>query len=86
MEYVTFNTTFEAESAINGDIFADLKTSIPKHENYGTRLKLNVDLSELPSASTVIVVTYPSNRVRELYLLARPKIITHAYIFLLDWI
>lgn len=86
VEYVTFNTTFEAESAINGDIFADLKTSIPKHENYGTRLKLNVDLSELPSASTVIVVTYPSNRVRELYLLARPKIITHAYIFLLDWI
>ena len=73
-EYVKFNTTFEAESPINGDLFVDLKTSISEHEHYGTRLKLNVDLAEFPSASTVIVVTYPSNRVRDLQVFARFQI------------
>lgn len=68
VEYVTFNSTFEAESPINGDLFVDIKTSFPEHDNYGTRLKLNVDLAEFPSASTVIVVTYPSIRVRKRFI------------------
>ncbi len=62
-EFVTFNTTWDVESLINVDFFVELKTSIPNHENYGTRLKFNLDLAEYPSASTVVTVIFPSNRV-----------------------
>lgn len=48
---------------MNGDLLVDLKTSFPQHENYGTRLKLNIDLAEFPSASTLIMVTFPSSQV-----------------------
>ena len=63
VEYVTFNTTWDIESIVNGDFSAHLKTSIAQHENYGTRLKFNLDLAEYPSASTVVTAIFPSNRV-----------------------
>lgn len=66
VEFVTFNTTWDVESLINVDFFVELKTSIPNHENYGTRLKFNLDLAEYPSASTVVTVIFPSNRVNHL--------------------
>ncbi|XP_057368025.1 uncharacterized protein LOC130689027 [Daphnia carinata] len=63
IEYVTFNTTWDVESLMNGDLLVDLKTSFHQHENYGTRLKLNIDLAEFPSASTMMTITFPSSQV-----------------------
>lgn len=62
-EFTTFNATWDVESFINSDIYVDLKTSLPGNENYGTRLKLNLDLAEYSTANSVIIFIFPSNRV-----------------------
>lgn len=63
-EFVTFNTSWEMESTTSGDFLVDLRTSIAGHEKYGTRLAVNLDLSEFPSASTVIRIVSPIHEVK----------------------
>lgn len=60
---MTFNATWDVESFINSDIVVDLKTSFPENEHYGSRLKLNLDLAEYSTASSVLVVKFPSTQV-----------------------
>ena len=62
-EFVTFNSSWEMDSATSGDFLVDLRTSMVGHEKYGTRLAVNLDLSEFPSASTVIRITSPIHEV-----------------------
>lgn len=65
-EFVTFNTSWEMDSTSSGDFQVDVKTSIRGHENYGTRLAVNLDLSEFPSLNTIIRLVSPIHEVRAL--------------------
>ncbi len=62
-EFVTFNSSLEMDSTTSGDFLADLRTSLRGHEKYGTRLAVNLDLAEFPSASTVIRIISPIHEV-----------------------